>query len=625
MGSQRCASPWWRQRRPATCIATAVLVCLSLRVSASPPHTEEAKTAAIVADIPEHSGVLLLSDENFAVAVAAFHPLLVLFDSPARNGSLDVFKQFGDAAVALRATQRETTPRMRFAVLDVTQSSEIPDAYSVVGLPAFVRFQCTTEGGNSGAVGDANASTADRDGGITTSFAGCSPSEHAQVDHYDGGKTSMEFQRFMLEQPQKEVLILQDRAALQQLVTTHPFVVLVVVDGKDTQPYLDTLTLAQVDAESSSTYCVSMNRSLLLDTERKQIPSLVAYRDFGAARTVYTGLWEKAAVASFLQTNKYSVVATYTSANAGYFYDKQATAHVLLFSDDSASGGGYHAALVAQVQQVAQQYYARATGATLRFVDVPKHETVLRDAMLVKDQYLPTVLVVEDVQQPPERLSLFGQELIAALESTAFVDALTALLAETFPLAFKSVEIVDDEGELTRRGVVERGSASVDAVAAKRILRDVVAASAASALSPWEIFKQQSRVVDVTTAEWILSQQQQQQQENGHTADGHDVVVCFASPRCYACRGFATVFEQVAETFAGASGSGERKGSVFAKVNVDKVDISSLQLEFTRLPSIYVFPRAGEDRTPVAFTQRSFTLSDVLAFVDAHVIAEEER
>ncbi|TYZ59588.1 hypothetical protein PybrP1_007024 [[Pythium] brassicae (nom. inval.)] len=76
--------------------------------------------------------------------------------------------------------------------------------------------------------------------------------------------------------------------------------------------------------------------------------------------------------------------------------------------------------------------------------------------------------------------------------------------------------------------------------------------------------------------------------------------MCFSSPRCYACREFARVFEQV------------------ARVAVGEVDTASLGLDFARLPSVFALPRtslasSSRSPSPVAFKTRRFTLANVLA------------
>ncbi|KAF1316790.1 hypothetical protein FI667_g15175, partial [Globisporangium splendens] len=493
------------------------LLCLYL-----PPSFADDAVPNAVADIPEHSGVLLLSDATFASAIAVFHPMLVLFDSPVREGSLDVFTQFGDAAVALRATQRTISPLLWFATIDVTQQppSSIPNMYSITGLPTILRFRCTTPTQQQQLAslidGDGANATEDR---ITTSAAACSMRD--VVDAYTGGKTSMELRRFVLEHPEKPVLIVRDHVALERVVTKNPFVVLVVVDGTNTQPYFDAISLAQVDTEASSTYCVSANRLLLsaLDAVARIPPALFVFRDFDTTRAPYTGVWKKTAIVPFLQANKYSVLPTYASAHGGYFYDKTVTAHVLLFTSNSCASSSYNVLLRAQMAQFAVPYTASISGTIpgviLRFIEVPAYETALRDALLVtRDRDLPMLLIVDDVQAPPSRVPLFGAALIKALQTSEFVDTVGALLAQRYPPVFKTMEIVDEDkdgvDDATQPGAFESVTSITATATTTRELREVTVESQSNGqiVSPWEIYKQQqARVENVTSVDWILRQQ----------------------------------------------------------------------------------------------------------------------
>lgn len=613
--------------------------------------TQQQDASASLLDVREQNGVLLLAANDLAAAVETFHPLFVLFDSPMRNGSLELFRTFGDAAVALRTSQRELAPRLRFASVDATQPSKLPEMLNIMGLPAMLRFRClpkvttglvdnsTTSAESNGTVGDETMII------ITTVMAAAASTltecslDDANVDAYTGGRSSAEFQRFMLEQPQKEVTVLYDRVALNALVTSHPFVVLVVVDGRDTQPYFDASSLAQADVHVVSSYAVSANRDLLdSDEERQRIPSVVVFRDFGATRIVYAGPWKKSAIMSFLQLNKYSLVSTYTSQFSGFFFDSRAAAHVLLFSNASKS---YHNLLMSQAQELAQSYASALNGAiTLRFVFVPIEETALQAAMFVTGRYMPSVLIVEGVGAPPYRYPVFGPDLVDALGTLAFKYEFSALLATKFPQVFGMADGASDsvmidnspgfEDATITTTTASTGKASPSTVVivmddsrSSRLLREVEvpAADDAEALSSWELHNQQHKqekpVASVTNALWVLRQQTQSH-----------VVVCFSSPRCYACREFAKVFEQVAQRSIDAwsiksiSSSDDDTDTtspapavIFAKVDVDVVDIALLQLDFDRLPGLFVFPR-GRGAAPIAYTSRRFTVADVLAFVE---------
>lgn len=620
-----------RQQRLSTTALLLIFVCFLTPCV----RAQDDASSLSLTDVREQNGVLLLSASDLPAAVTAFHPLFVLFDSPMRNGSLELFRAFGDAAVALRASQRELAPRLRFASIDATEPSSLPEVLNIQGLPAMVRFRCSPKVTSllDTPVPDINVTTSATDMIIitttvaTSTLTECSLDD-ADVGSYTGGRSSAELQRFMLDQPQKEVTVLYDRFALEALVASHPFVVLVVVDDRDTQPYFDASSLAQTDVHVISSYAVTANRALLdNDEERQRIPSVVAFRDFGNTRIVYNGPWKKSAIASFLQLNKYSLVSTYTPQFSGYFFDARATAHVLLFSDASEV---YHELLLSQAQELAQQYASALGGAiTLRFVFVPKYETELRAAMFVMNHHVPMVLIVEDVGAPPLRFKVFGEDLVVALDTLAFKSVLGGLLATKFPPVFgmaddvNTMVIYDNLGfeDITTIASSKAPTSSSVVVVTEeprssRELREVQVSAVVGdydeALSPWELHSQQQHVgpvTNATSASWVLRQQM-----HSH------VVVCFSSPRCYACQEFAKVFEQVAsiksiKPESTKSITDTLPAVVFAKVNVDEVGIARLHLDFDRLPSVFVFPR-GRGLATIAYTSRSFIVADVLAFVE---------
>ncbi|GAB9463558.1 hypothetical protein Gpo141_00001012 [Globisporangium polare] len=647
----------------------AALLLLAVCFLSACAPTQQQDVSSPLPDVSEQNGVLLLSADDLPVAVQAFHPLFVLFDSPARNGSLELFHAFSDAAVALRASQRELAPRMRFASVDATQLSsklQLPEVLSTMGLPAMLRFRCSPKvmglaessastpapaaSNVSGTAGVDDTTTATTTIIITTTTVTAAAAstltecslDDADVDAYTDGRSSAEFQRFMLEQPQKEVTLLYDRLVLEALVASHPFVVLIVVDGSDTQPYFDASSLAQADVHVVSSYAVSANRDLLdSNEERQRIPSVVVFRDFGNTRIVYTGPWKKSAIVSFLQLNKYSLVSTYTPQFSGFLFDSHAAAHVLLFSDASKS---YHELLRSQAQELAQPYASALNGAiTLRFVFVPIEESALRAAMFVTDRHVPMVLIVQDVNAPPYRYPVFGQGLVAALGDLSFKYAFSALLSTKFPQVFSMADggldggvVIDNSPGFEDTPTTPKPSSSqapsvaivMEDPSPSRLLREVEVSAMSEehkTLSPWKLISEQQQnqqlgpVTDVSSALWVLRQQTQSH-----------VVVCFSSPRCYACREFAKVFEQVTQraidalsskrisSATGGTGTDTKSPApavVFAKVNVDVVDIALLQLDFDRLPGLFVFPR-GRGAAPIAYTSRQFTVPDVLAFVE---------
>ncbi|KAF1316723.1 hypothetical protein FI667_g15254, partial [Globisporangium splendens] len=249
--------------------------------------------------------------------------------------------------------------------------------------------------------------------------------------------------------------------------------------------------------------------------------------------------------------------------------------------------------------------------------DIPEHSGVL----LLSDATFASAIAVFHPMLVLFDSPVLKGTLIKALQTSEFVDTVGALLAQRYPPVFKTVEIVDEDGDgvddATQPGAFESVASITTTATTTRELREVTVESQSNGqiVSPWEIYKQQqqARAENVTSADWILRQQQQSK----------DVIVCFSSPWCYACRAFVKVLARVATEITRLSDDAGLHAPIFASVNVDVVDISSISVQFTQLPSLFLFPRnvdvdGGISAPPVAFSKRSFTLDEVLSFVHEH-------
>lgn len=468
-------------------------------------------------------------------------------------------------------SQRELRPQLRLASYEVAGASAVtPARYNVQGLPALLLFRCPKS----------SSSPAQR----------CDASVF-QTDVYTGTRSSISFQRFVLDEPlAPEIQMLPDRPSLDLLVQTSALVVVAVVEGRDSSAYLDALVLAQQDgaavAASRVVYVVSLDTSLL-DTaaERQRVPVLVLYRCFGRERLVFTGIWNRLGLQAFVQQNRFTPVLTYSSKSPAYFYDPAAHAHVLIFSDDTAD---YHADLLAQTHDVALRWNGRdARSPQLRFVYVPKNESVLRQAHFVPDALLPSLLLVQNVNQPATRLDPCGANLIDLLRSAnAFAPKVDAFL---------NALVLPPAQEKPQRRLEELPSA-VTPIAS---IHELLALRAAE-----------------------------------------DLVVLFASPRCLACRMFRSTFEQAARAFASATMTleeGEEDGAVassaqtaaplgFGHVNLDQVEgLALLGLQIRRLPTIGFFPRGHVKRDPVIFESAGASLQELDSFIHTQVDLIEQE
>jgi thiol-disulfide isomerase/thioredoxin len=512
------------------------------------------------ATIIEQDHVLVLNDAIFEEAIRTYRPLLVLFDSPSRPGSLELYQQFSNAASSLYATSTEGGKEtisiqnqlslLRFGFMDVSVHIRAVDRYNVIGLPAIVRFDC----GSSNLQDECNFT-------------------NGQVEKYIGGRSSMELQRFILDKPLKPVKLLSTRTQLQELIESNPLVLLVVIDEMDNQAFFDIQSLAQVDGDLA-VHASTTNRELLeTGVEKQQIPCMVMYRGFGKTRLMYTGNWRQSELFAFVQRNKYDYLSTYSSLRSGYFYDNSAFAHVLVFSDTNDS---YHADLLEQTKQAAMKYYQRGgdnTQKNVRFIDIPLQEKVIYKAFFVTPEHIPAVLYLADKIKPSTRFPYFGEELQALIQTKSLANELIKFIDMQIETKQKENEFEDIE-----------------------------------AYSNDETSVMMSKVIEIQS-NMELENRIQQRMEN--------VVVLFSSPRCYGCREFWPIYEELAYVVASGVGSWDRDSiPSFVKVNVDTTSVVSVKLTLALLPALYFYP-IGQDE-PFEFTKHSYLMENVFEFLEYH-------
>lgn len=486
-----------------------------------------------------------------------------------RPGSLQLFSAFANAATSLRASQRDFRPQLRLASFEVSGATVAPARYSIQGLPALLRFRCPKR------------------------FA---PDQRCDVsvlenDEYTGTRSSIAFQRFVLDEPlAPEIQMLPDRASLDLLVQANALVVMAVVEGRDSSAYFNALVLAQQDgtavAASRVVYVVSSNASLL-DTaaERQRVPVLVLYRCFGQERRVFPGIWSISGLQAFVQENRFKPVLTYSSKSSSYFYDPAAHAHVLIFSDDTAD---YHVDLLAQTHDVASRWNGGdLRSPMIRFIYVPKNESVLRQAHFVPDALLPSILLVQNVTRPATRLDMCGADLATLLRSAnAFASRVNAFL--------NALVLPPAKPASTQRRLEE----VPDAVTPIASIQELLALRASK-----------------------------------------DLVVLFASPRCLACRMFRSTFDEAASAFVGIAMTLEQAEGYavpssaqtaaplgFGHVNLDQVEgLALLGIQFRRLPTIAFFPRGPIIRDPVTFESAGASLQELQSFIRTQVALTEQE
>ncbi|KAJ0401368.1 hypothetical protein P43SY_001306 [Pythium insidiosum] len=527
--------------------------------------------------VPETASVVQLSDANFAHVAQRFEPLLVLFDRPTRSGSDALRRRFLDAADALRVNHWNASTTMQFAYfnLNANQANTLPDVVRVLGVPALLRFQCRRRDSTATTIEDVMAS-------------GCG------VEVYDGGRSSAEFQRYMLGQPRRRVSWLSTRRQLDAATRQSPFVALCLVDGADSFALLDCQRLAQLDTDGTG-YAATTNVSLVAGVTAT--PTLVVYRDFGRQVVEYDGVWTRAALSAFIEENRFSAVTRYSRASASYFYDSAALGHVLLFAplDDDDDDGALADAMAEQAEAVAAD--VAALGAVVRFVLVPPSEDDgIRQALFVPADQLPAVLAVGSLAQPATRLPVVGHALRQHIGAGELPALLYQLLATAFPL-FGPIELPGDGAWRDYRDLFEDAGGLV------------VAATDEPIVDPSSVGAPRTERVASTDPEELRRRAAE---------DGDTVLVVFHSRRCGSCVGS---LQQIDQLLAQAPTALATLGvDVLATVDLDDVTDRATALagfDVDLLPAVRLLQPLETGARMLSMPARSFSIPALLTFASA--------
>ncbi|GLD98306.1 hypothetical protein PINS_up007003 [Pythium insidiosum] len=551
-------------------------------------------TDSVASGVPDTPSVLQLSDANFARVAQRFEPLLVLFDRPTRSGSDTLRRRFTDAADTLRVNHWNVSTTLQFAYFDLSakQASTLPNVVRVLGVPALLRFQCRRRGVNATYATDAT---------IDDVFAsGCG------VEVYDGGRSSAEFQRYMLGQPRRQVTWLSTRRELDAVIHQSPFVALCVVDSSESFALLDCQRLAQLDTDGT-VYAATTDASLLSidlltssSSSSSSTPALVVYRDFGRQVIVYDGVWMRAALSAFIQANRFSAVTRYSRSCATYFYDTTALGHVLLFAPANDTLAD---AMAAQAEAAAS--IAASQGAVVRFVLVsPAEDDGIRQALFVPEDQLPTVLAVGNLTRPATRLPVVGDALRQQIVNGNLTAMLLQLLSTAFPLL----------------GPVELPGGGAAWKDYRDLFEDpgglVIASPDVPIIDPSSVTTMPSLVLErVATTDT-------RELRRRAAEDGDTVLVVFHSRRCGSC---VDTLQQIDALLQLQPTALSPAVTVLATVSLDVVTDQRAALagfDIDLLPAIRLLqpPSSGSEGDRVrmrAMPPREFSIAALLAFVSA--------
>ncbi|TMW58000.1 hypothetical protein Poli38472_013474 [Pythium oligandrum] len=525
-----------------------------------------------------------------------------------RAGSTTFFQRFADAVSTLRAAHWNITAHMQFARFDVEQPvMPIPAELRSLGIPVIARFQC--------------APFMSADTTATTLPSNCSIA-NSNIEVYTGGRSSIEIQRYMLALPPREVLVMNSRAEVAEVVKSKPFVVLFVVGDEESQAFSDCQALAKLDIDTNP-YLAVTAETLRADHSFEMftpssVPSMLLFREQGTRRLEFDKVWSRGELTRFIQRNRYYLLATYSPSESNYFFDRTATAHVLLFSEPKSS---YHEALLAQVEDIAQSYYTAETNPSriiLRFVVVSDEEKTLRNAFVITDEQLPAVVVMDNVTTVPMRLDAMGEELVWEIKLRAFGWTLSYFLHDRFPPFMTGG--VDDDGEpivvTTPKAWWDYSDLFEEDLTVSSTTVTFTSPRPLVALDTTELggnWMERALLETNPMAIDELSDITELVARWDNPENDERVLVLFYSPRCGACQDAMTVLEELLDT---PPSRGFRLDRI-VKIDVETVDLQDLRGEITLrlLPSVQLFLPMHQ---VVEYPSRVLRLDDLVEFLGLH-------
>ncbi|KAG7381969.1 hypothetical protein PHYPSEUDO_005440 [Phytophthora pseudosyringae] len=303
--------------------------------------------AAVVvraAEFEEEDDVLVLTEGNFAEAVAGHDTLLVEFYAPWCGHCKKLTPEYAAAAKNLK----EMDPPIRLAKVDATAESKLAEQFAVRGFPTLKFFK-----------GDVEA-----------------------VKDYDGGRTSAEIEKWVVKKSGPAVKIVETAAELDEIKEANDVVVFAVVDAEEGEARATLEKLA--DADDLAVYVASTSADVTQDAAA--VNKVVLYKKFDEGKVVYEGEFEKEALGEFVKANSLPLVITFTQDKAPMIFGGDMTEHVLAFVDttkDYVSG-----------IEAAFKVPAKANKGKLLHVIMPSTEKRIVDYFGLKEEEMPAVMLV---------------------------------------------------------------------------------------------------------------------------------------------------------------------------------------------------------------------------------------
>ncbi|CEG48340.1 protein disulfide-isomerase domain [Plasmopara halstedii] len=360
--------------------------------------------AVRAADFKEEDDVLVLTESDFAEAVATHNPMLVEFYAPWCGHCKNLAPEYAAAAKNLK----DLDPPIRLAKVDATAEAKLAEQFAVRGFPTLKFFK-----------GDVEA-----------------------VKEYDGGRTSAEIEKWVIKKSGPAVVMINSAEELENLKKDNDVVVFTVVDAKDGESRSMLETLA--DNDVLAVYAASTNVDLMVETSA--VNEVVLYKKFDEGVVVYNGDFEKKALSEFVKANSLPLVITFSQDLAPTIFGGDMTEHVLAFVDmDEDYVSGIETAL---------RTPAEANKGKLLHVVMPSTEKRIVDYFGLTEEEMPVVMLVNMAGSMKKYGFNYKADSLVAKIDDGLADDLVAFEKSYFegkltPL-LKSAEPEDDSDEAVK-------------------------------------------------------------------------------------------------------------------------------------------------------------------------------
>jgi len=296
---------------------------------------------ACAANIPEEDNVLVLSDDNFAEAIATYDNLLVEFYAPWCGHCKKLAPEYAKAAAALKKDG------LFIAKMDATANEVTPSQYDVEGFPTLKFFR----------------------GGKATD--------------YTGGRTEADIVNWVKKKSGPAAKTLATAGDVDTFKDSAEVAVVGVFAAADSD---DAKVFLRVAAGNDDIVFGIATAGEVATKLGVTAPAIVLFKDFDEGRSDFTGPFAEEDVASFVAANSLPIVVPFNQKNSGKIFGGTIKSHLLVFIEEGSKGYDDNLKAVTEV--------AKANKGKLLTVSVGKGNDRVLQYFGVTSKDLPTAAIV---------------------------------------------------------------------------------------------------------------------------------------------------------------------------------------------------------------------------------------